>query len=147
MSERTETLQDPEPSGDDPASRPGIVVLYSEAPLAGDAAYTGRAEVSIGRSADRDIFVEDAGMSRLHASVRFKGTSITIEDRGSRNGTFVDGAALEAGERRPLQEARYQWLWASSWRTSRKLAFSTMAPQPAPVPGSARSAVPLGEAV
>ncbi len=46
--------------------------------------------VELGRTPDLD----DEKMSREHASVRFERGAWVIADRGSRNGTFVDGARI-----------------------------------------------------
>lgn len=54
---------------------------------------------TIGRAGDRasaEVRVDDARTSRSHAHVAFDGTGWTITDT-SRNGTFVDGAALTPG--------------------------------------------------
>lgn len=50
----------------------------------------------LGRDASCDFVVEDVMCSRQHARVTVGGTgrSVTIEDLGSKNGTFVDGEPL-----------------------------------------------------
>jgi pSer/pThr/pTyr-binding forkhead associated (FHA) protein len=52
-------------------------------------------EVTIGRSRDRDIFLEDLAVSRLHATIRElpNGTYELIDNR-SATGTFVNGRAM-----------------------------------------------------
>jgi pSer/pThr/pTyr-binding forkhead associated (FHA) protein len=47
--------------------------------------------VTIGRLADRDLVLDDVGVSRLHAEVRRLGRSFRIVDVGSANGTVVNG--------------------------------------------------------
>jgi len=71
--------------------KPGVIAIFSEAPLPGDAVYAARTEMTVGRSADCTIFVEDPGMSRHHASFCFDGAALSIKDADSRNGTFVNG--------------------------------------------------------
>lgn len=61
--------------------------------------------VTIGRSRDCDIALEDSGVSRRHAEVRPTDGGWTVEDLGSTNGVLVNGQPtrgaypLEAGDR------------------------------------------------
>ena len=48
----------------------------------------------IGRAADATIRCEVAGVSRYHARVTVSGTNVTIEDLGSKNGTYVRGVRI-----------------------------------------------------
>ena len=50
---------------------------------------------TIGREG-ADITLDDDQVSRRHARVSVAGATITIEDLGSTNGTFVNGAKIEA---------------------------------------------------
>ncbi|HYO95944.1 MAG TPA: ATP-binding protein, partial [Polyangiaceae bacterium] len=51
---------------------------------------------TIGRSPDANVMLEDAEVSRLHARISAGEDGVfTIEDLGSRNGTFVNGARVE----------------------------------------------------
>ncbi len=52
-------------------------------------------EASIGRSRRADIRLTDDGVSRFHAAIRHDGERLFIEDRGSRNGTFVNGKKVD----------------------------------------------------
>ncbi len=52
--------------------------------------------VTIGRSADRDIVVDDSGVSRHHAIIRPHGAGWIITDGRSSNGTRLNGSALAA---------------------------------------------------
>ena len=45
----------------------------------------------IGRGAEADVVVDDAGVSRRHAEVHTDGNRVRVVDLGSTNGTFVDG--------------------------------------------------------
>jgi transcriptional regulator with PAS, ATPase and Fis domain len=47
-------------------------------------------------SADVDIAIDDPKLSRDHATVTSIGLGVKIRDHGSRNGTFVNGARVEA---------------------------------------------------
>ena len=49
----------------------------------------------LGRDEDVAIHIDDASVSRHHAVVRVRGDEVTIEDLGSKNGTFLKDARLE----------------------------------------------------
>ena len=70
------------------ASRPRVVLQSAGAervvPL--DAQVT-----VIGRGAEADVRLADTGVSRLHAELRVEGETVTVVDRGSTNGTSVNG--------------------------------------------------------
>lgn len=51
-------------------------------------------ECVIGRAPDVDFTLEDANASRRHSRVLAEGDSYAIEDLGSRNGTYVNGARV-----------------------------------------------------
>ena len=61
-------------------------------------------EAVLGRSADCTITIEDPEISRRHAAIRVAAGVATVEDLGSRNGTFLNGhrvaspAALADGD-------------------------------------------------
>lgn len=65
-------------------------------PLAG-------AVVTIGRSRDRVINIDDTRVSRAHARIEPHGTGWAIVDEGSANGTRVGHAELPANHPRPLR--------------------------------------------
>ncbi len=58
-------------------------------------------DVTIGRGKECDIIIVDDAVSRVHARVR-PGTPPTIEDLGSRNGTYVVGQRIAPGRPHPL---------------------------------------------
>jgi len=49
----------------------------------------------IGRTADADICIDRTEVSRCHARIVVAGTTATIEDLGSKNGTYLNGKRLE----------------------------------------------------
>lgn len=49
------------------------------------------AETQIGKGPRNDIVIADPAVSTAHAMVRLEGSAYTINDIGSRNGTFVNG--------------------------------------------------------
>ncbi|MHB8598888.1 MAG: FHA domain-containing protein [Ktedonobacteraceae bacterium] len=61
--------------------------------------------LSIGRSRESDIFLEDLAVSRLHASIVNMGNgSYALKDEGSANGTKVNGQLVNKYQTYPLQE-------------------------------------------
>jgi hypothetical protein len=61
--------------------------------------------LSIGRSRESDIFLEDLAVSRLHASVVNQGNGqYALRDEGSANGTMVNGQLVGKLQVYPLQE-------------------------------------------
>lgn len=61
--------------------------------------------LSIGRSRESDIFLEDLAVSRLHASIVNMGASTyALRDEGSANGTKVNGQTVNKYQPYPLQE-------------------------------------------
>jgi hypothetical protein len=59
-----------------------------------------RAVTVLGRAADVDVPLDDAGVSRRHAEVHVTDGRYRVVDLGSTNGTFVDGERVTAGELR-----------------------------------------------
>src|SRR5215472_8937506 len=59
-------------------------------PLTGD-------RLSVGRSSAAELcFPEDAGLSRQHFAFEVEGEEWTVQDLGSKNGTFVNNIPLKA---------------------------------------------------
>jgi DNA-binding winged helix-turn-helix (wHTH) protein len=52
----------------------------------------------VGRDPGCAVWLDVPGVSRRHARIRVRGQMATIEDLGSTNGTFVDDAAVTAGQ-------------------------------------------------
>ena len=104
-------------SPDDPASSPP-----SAAPPAPTTAQTGARQVlvlvradtgeqvpldasvvTIGRSRDRTIMIDDNRVSRAHATIGPSGGGWVVTDQGSSNGTRVGGQELAPNQPRPLR--------------------------------------------
>lgn len=51
-------------------------------------------EQLVGRSPECSICIDDPSLSRKHARIVVEGDSVSIEDLGSKNRTFVDGTAI-----------------------------------------------------
>ena len=54
--------------------------------------------LTIGRHPDNDIVPKDAAVSNHHAVIERKGKKLTILDKESRNGTFVNGKKVQSAE-------------------------------------------------
>ena len=66
---------------------------FTAGPMAGRRVEVTSALV-LGRQA-ADLVIEDPQVSRRHASVRPAGDALEVEDHGSRNGTWVNGARVD----------------------------------------------------
>jgi pSer/pThr/pTyr-binding forkhead associated (FHA) protein len=54
--------------------------------------------LTIGRHPDNDIAPKDAAVSKHHAIIERKGEKLILLDKGSRNGTFVNGKRVQSAE-------------------------------------------------
>lgn len=61
--------------------------------------------VSIGRDTKNDLILESAAVSREHAGVIFRDGRWYVEDRGSFNGTYLNGTRVVPGTPLPLRHA------------------------------------------
>jgi DNA-binding winged helix-turn-helix (wHTH) protein len=50
----------------------------------------------LGRAQDAAVFVDDVGVSRHHARITIGETGATLEDLGSKNGTILNGRAIDS---------------------------------------------------
>ena len=57
----------------------------------------------LGRDPDVEFFLNSPGVSRRHARIRISSGQATIEDLGSKNGTFVGDARVDG--------PRVAWRW------------------------------------
>lgn len=73
-----------------------IVVLSGE--QAGDERDVDTPSIVIGRGPDASWTFADDTMSKEHACVEFSGSGIRLRDLGSRNGTLVNGASMNAAD-------------------------------------------------
>ncbi len=72
---------------------PELVVNYPD--RASDVLPLGRLRITIGRSARNDLCIPDPFASRVHAEVRREGDQYFLQDLGSANGTYYEGARAE----------------------------------------------------
>ena len=57
-----------------------------------------KGQITIGRTPDNQIAVDDLLVSRHHAALSYDGRVWTLRDLGSSNGTFVDGRRISAAQ-------------------------------------------------
>jgi hypothetical protein len=61
--------------------------------------------VTIGRDTHNDLVMESAAVSRDHAALTFSDSRWYLEDRGSFNGTYLNGTRVVPGTPLPLRHA------------------------------------------
>lgn len=77
------------------ASRPEHPTLtILKGPQTGQTFVLDTPEVTIGRDPHSGVFLNDMTVSRHHAVLRLQNRTATVEDLGSLNGTWVDGAIV-----------------------------------------------------
>jgi DNA-binding winged helix-turn-helix (wHTH) protein len=86
------------PAGRGEASSPRAWLLWNERVL-----LLGEGENLIGRDPGCAVWLDVPGVSRRHARIVVAGDKVHIEDLGSKNGTFIDDAAVAAAQ--PLADA------------------------------------------
>jgi two-component system cell cycle response regulator len=86
---------DPDVLSESTTVRDRPLLLRMDGTEAGQVHTVTQDSVQIGRHPTTDIPVIDAGVSRIHARVFCVDGEYHIEDLGSRNGTFVEGARVE----------------------------------------------------
>ncbi len=72
---------------------PEIVVKYEDKVL--ERIVTEKKQISIGRTSDNDIVLDNRGVSRRHADIEISGDSAVLIDNASLNGTFVNDRRVD----------------------------------------------------
>ncbi|MFN8186840.1 MAG: FHA domain-containing protein [Gaiellales bacterium] len=79
--------------------REGVsIILRSGGGRAGEAYVLERDTLTIGRSPECDIFLDDVTVSRRHALLTRREGGFVVEDQGSLNGTFVNRRRVDVKE-------------------------------------------------
>jgi len=93
--------QETESGPDEPPETPAVAILVSKDGTMSLALLQGK--FAVGRRAgENDLIIADPYCSGRHADVSVDGEAVTVVDIGSTNGTFVNGARLEAGSPREV---------------------------------------------
>jgi len=71
---------------------PEIVVKYEDKVI--ERVVSEKKRMSIGRTSDNDIVLDNRGVSRKHAQIEFNGEAAVIIDNESLNGTFVNNRKI-----------------------------------------------------
>lgn len=71
---------------------PEIVVKYDDKVI--ERVVSEKKRISIGRTSDNDIILENRGVSRKHAQIEFNDNAAVIIDNQSLNGTFVNNRKI-----------------------------------------------------
>jgi len=76
-------------------------VVGVQGSLKGQRFALGSQPITFGRSDDNDVVLPGDSASRVHAELRHEDDAFVLHDRGSRNGTWVNGARVTAHELQP----------------------------------------------
>ena len=60
--------------------------------------FSGRKEIRIGRAPDNDIIINDQHISNYHAVLTIENGNMSLQDMGSRNGTFVNRQQISSAQ-------------------------------------------------
>ena len=86
-----------EPSSENDALNPAsqLRIEVHAGPLAGKGYPFSQTTIAFGRATDNDIVLDDAQVSRYHATLRLEGNEVIIEDLNSMNGVLVNGERIQ----------------------------------------------------
>jgi pSer/pThr/pTyr-binding forkhead associated (FHA) protein len=76
-----------------------ITVFIHNGPLGGRSIQIDKSSASIGRSPENDVRIDEASVSKRHATIFKTPKGYSIEDLRSQNGTWVDGSLIASGKR------------------------------------------------
>jgi len=94
--EKTSTAQPVSPQVAEGVRRPYLIIIAGT--QVGQLHKVVKGRTVVGRSPDADIRIVDDGISREHVEILLEGETVRVRDLGSTNGTYRNGAPLEAGE-------------------------------------------------
>jgi len=75
-----------------------VLVVYGEDATTRVVEVPDGAELTFGRSRNATVHIESERVSRIHAKVTRRGAALAVEDAGSRNGTWVNGAQVSGSQ-------------------------------------------------
>lgn len=73
----------------------GYALVVERGPRAGMTFVLGEGTTTVGRHPESDIFLDDITVSRHHCRFVLGGSDLVLEDSGSTNGTYVNGARVD----------------------------------------------------
>ncbi|WP_405013097.1 FHA domain-containing protein [Kitasatospora sp. NBC_01539] len=130
------SLGEPDPDTE-PADLPvGAELRIVGGPAAGGVHRLHGREITVGRSSDADVPLDDPDVSRLHLSLHLTDDGVTVRDLGSTNGTRLDTRYLR-DESADLPDGDLVHLGESTLQIAR--------PRTAPAAGTPRTAAPDGD--
>ncbi len=96
------------------AENDGPVLVVRKGPEIGERFYLDRPRLTVGRDPGSDIFLNDITVSREHAVLTLAAGEVSVEDAGSLNGVYVNGASvtrvvLNGGD--SVQVGRFQMMF------------------------------------
>jgi FHA domain len=129
-------------------------LIFTTGPLAGRRLELA-AQLVLGRDEAADVVVDDPEISRRHAAMRPAGDTVEVEDLGSLNGTWVNGARIETrvlltpGDVVQLGTSQLELapVPASATETVAARGPAPGSPAPAPAPAPSAAAAPAGPAM
>ena len=77
-----------------PMQASGARLVFSNGPMAGQDFAIADGIITVGRSVTHDLTLDDPSVSRVHAYIEVRGTTYTVTDQNSNNGTFVNGESV-----------------------------------------------------
>ena len=104
-------------------------------------------DLEVGRDPSAGFVLGDAQVSRRHARFRLDGDRVTIEDDGSRNGTYVNAQVVHGARRISPGDSVRLGLTVLELRTAEQVASqpSVVRPSPTSLRADVLQPVPAGE--
>ncbi|HLT96824.1 MAG TPA: FHA domain-containing protein [Acidimicrobiia bacterium] len=82
----------------------GFALVVEHGPRAGMTFVLNPGVTTVGRHPESDIFLDDVTVSRHHCRFIVDGGTLTVEDSGSTNGTYVNEARVDSAQLRAADE-------------------------------------------
>lgn len=76
----------------------GFALVVEKGPRKGLTFLLRDGNTTVGRHPESDIFLNDVTVSRHHCRFLTSGDSLTVEDSGSTNGTYVNNERVDSGQ-------------------------------------------------
>jgi len=98
-----------------PPGKIGLVII--KGPNVGDKFLINKATITIGRTPESDIFLDDITVSRKHAEIVKTRDGFVLKDSGSLNGSYLNGKIVERAvlnNMDMIQIGKYMFLFFNS---------------------------------